>query len=504
MITRLQVDGFKNLVDIDLHFGPFTCIAGENGVGKSNIFDVLQFVSYLADYPVIEAVSKIRGGGEGQMNYNSISDIFRRTGASSSDKILIATEMIIPSKGVDELGQPARATGNYLRYELELSLAVDEMGRQVIKIDKEELIPITKKDASKRLLFPHAAKWRDKIIFNKRRSGSYISTGIFDGKTHINLHQDGGSSGRPNPFLADNMPRTILSTTRYASETPTVLLARREMQNWKFLQLEPSALRRPDDFDTLSSLIRVDSKGSNLPGTVFRLATSPEAKEEFGGAEGLYALLANSLSGLIPEVKEIRVDKDEKRRTLTLEVVNKDGTVFPARSLSDGTLRFLALSILDVDYTEDSLICLEEPENGIHPERIPIIISLLKDIPFDPFDIDTIDDLEVPLRQVIINTHSPGVVSEVPENSLVYVQQQLYVKKGQRFKGAVVLALPSTWRTKGSKAPSIKMGNLIAYLSPVKKTNKSNTVDGEVEKKVKDNSGVLELFELLEDYATSN
>ncbi len=27
MITRLQVSGFKNLVDVDVRFGPFTCIA---------------------------------------------------------------------------------------------------------------------------------------------------------------------------------------------------------------------------------------------------------------------------------------------------------------------------------------------------------------------------------------------------------------------------------------------------------------------------------------------
>ncbi len=497
------MDGFKNLVDIDLRFGPFTCIAGENGVGKSNIFDVLQFVSYLADYPVVEAISKVRGGEDGRVNYNSVADIFRRTGGSSSNRISIAAEMIILSTGVDELGQPAKATGNYLRYELELSLEFDGEGRQLIKIDGEQLIPLKKSQSGRTLSFPHAPKWREKTVYNKRRGGPYISTEVLDDTTYINLHQDGGSSGKPNPFLADNLPRTILSTARYASETPTILLARREMQNWKFLQLEPSALRRPDDFDKLSTRIRVDSDGANLPGTVYRLATSAEVEDEFGGSEGLYATLANSLSELIPDVREIRVDKDEKRRTLTLEVVNKDGTVFPARSLSDGTLRFLALSILDVDYTEDSLICLEEPENGIHPERIPVIISLLKDVPFDPFDSSTDEGIKQPLRQVIINTHSPGVVSEVPEGSLVYVQQRGYVKNGQRFSGASVLALSNTWRTKDGKTPAIKMGKLLAYLSPVKNTSRSVSRK-KSEKKVKENLGVLSLFELLDEYATSN
>jgi len=39
MLTRLKVTGFKNLVDVDIKFGPFTCIAGANGVGKSNLFE---------------------------------------------------------------------------------------------------------------------------------------------------------------------------------------------------------------------------------------------------------------------------------------------------------------------------------------------------------------------------------------------------------------------------------------------------------------------------------
>jgi len=41
MLTRLRVNGFKNLIDVDLHVGPFTCIAGANAVGKLNLFDVI-------------------------------------------------------------------------------------------------------------------------------------------------------------------------------------------------------------------------------------------------------------------------------------------------------------------------------------------------------------------------------------------------------------------------------------------------------------------------------
>nr|WP_242046569.1 AAA family ATPase [Cylindrospermum sp. FACHB-282] len=62
MLTRLKVSGFKNLVDVDVRFGPFTCVAGANGVGKSNLFDAIRFLSAIADRPLIDAALSVRDG----------------------------------------------------------------------------------------------------------------------------------------------------------------------------------------------------------------------------------------------------------------------------------------------------------------------------------------------------------------------------------------------------------------------------------------------------------
>ena len=60
MLTRLKVSGFKNLVGVDVRFGPFTCIAGANGIGKSNLFDAIRFLSLTANYPLLEAALRVR------------------------------------------------------------------------------------------------------------------------------------------------------------------------------------------------------------------------------------------------------------------------------------------------------------------------------------------------------------------------------------------------------------------------------------------------------------
>ena len=57
MLTRLHVRGFKSLHDVEVEFGPFTCVAGLNGVGKSNLFDAIRFLHLLATRSIAEAVT---------------------------------------------------------------------------------------------------------------------------------------------------------------------------------------------------------------------------------------------------------------------------------------------------------------------------------------------------------------------------------------------------------------------------------------------------------------
>lgn len=472
MLTRLKVSGFKNLIDVDVRFGPFTCVAGVNGVGKSNLFDAIRFLSLLANKTLIEAALSVRAEGGSASDLHSL---FHRVGDQYADRMSFEAEMIVPEKAVDDLGQTAEASITILRYLLELNYRQNIPNATSfgsLEIVKEELSHIKKGEAGKHLLFPHIKKkWRDSVVVGARRSPFISTEGEGDARV-IKLHQDRRGTGRPGGRTlarsAGNLPRTVLSVAN-AAESPTVLCARREMESWRILQLEPSALRKPDDMNASPHL---SINGAHLPANLYHLAHSSN-KKHVVDPDFIYSQVANRLAKLIGDVSKVWVDRDDKREILTLQVRGTDGTDHPARSLSDGTLRFLALSVLELDVQAQGLICLEEPENGIHPERIPAMLQLLRDIATDPEE--PVDETN-PLRQVIVNTHSPPVVSEVPDDSLMIAETREDIRDGRRFNKVCFSCLSDTWRTDAPEKPSIvSKGKLMAYLNPASPTQTRKT-----------------------------
>lgn len=446
MLTRLKVNGFKNLVNVDLRFGPFTCIAGSNGVGKSNLFDAIRFLSALSEGSLLEAAREVRGGRTAD-----VRGLFHRVGDDYDDVMSFEAEMIVPQTGEDNLGQRAVASMTFLRYKLTLAYRPADGG---LEVRREELAHINKGDAPREILFDHKREWRDSAVVG-RRTSPFISTQENQpGGEIIFLHLDRGTegSGKPAPRLAHSLPRTVLQAAN-AAEHRTAVIARREMQSWRLLRLEPSAMREPDEFNAPS---RLSEQGEHLPALLSRLAQNDEAR--------VYATAANRLSELIADVREVGIDRDEKRELLTLWAKGDDGTPHAARALSEGTLRFLALAVLAQDPESQGVLCLEEPENGIHPERIPAMIRLLKDIAVDPQRPVGEDN---PLRQIIVNTHSPAVVGLVDDSDLVAAELQEQVRGGQRFKAVVFRTLPGTWRAEGIEDRDLMPRNrLLAYLSP--------------------------------------
>src|SRR5512137_748353 len=201
MLTRLKITGFKNLVDVDVRFGPFTCIAGANGAGKSNLFDAIMFLSALADNPLIDAAKEVRDEGG---RASDIRNLFHCVGENHAAKMTFEAEMIVPERGVDDLGQEAKAKITFLRYLLTIGFRSDSFSRSGgLELLYEELSHINLGTASQNILFPHkAAAWRYSAVKGRRSGGAFISTQGEGKERIIELHTDGEGGGRPRLILS--------------------------------------------------------------------------------------------------------------------------------------------------------------------------------------------------------------------------------------------------------------------------------------------------------------
>lgn len=451
MLTRLKVSGFKNLVETEVRFGPFTCIAGYNGVGKSNIFDAIRFLALLADHSFVDAARQTRGGSDPASLFTSWGD----------GRMRFECDLVVPSSGRDDFHQAAEATHTYLTYVLELFLVAGDAGGERIQLAHEELTYIPFGDTKKRLAFGPSRDWIEAAVRKSQRRVGYIETEDVDGQRRVRLSADkmrdeektkrGG--GRPSDFLASTLPRTVLSAANNADEARTAVMARAEMRSWRILQLEPSSLRLPDDFHAPTTLT---VEGKHLPATLHRMAAVPD------GARVL-AEVSNHLAKLVSDVREVRIVRDDARRALQLVLAMTTGHEFSAASLSDGTLRFIALSVLERDPEASGLFCLEEPENGIHPERVGVMMRLLTDMATNT---DEAVGSENPLRQVIVSTHSPIVVAHTRAEELLFADHRDAGPPSRALHRALVLRpCTETWRSKVPGSPAaVGKGKLIDYL----------------------------------------
>lgn len=443
MLTRLKVKGFKNLVDAEVRLGPLTCIAGPNGAGKSNLFDVIHFLSLLADKPFDAAARSVRGGED-------FRDLFTRGG---DGRIELQCDVIIPREGSDDFGQPAEASYTYLAYELALRYEEHRgaLGAPRIVLEHEHLKCIAG-EAVERLGFEASTSWLGSVIQGSARRWAFIDTS----GTQAFLNQDPISDpeakgGYVQTFEIARLPRTVLSSAQSAEHHPTAVLLRQELRQWRQLQLEPSALRQPDDFAGPKGM---GAAGAGMAATLHRVASSSSDPED------VYAAVSNRVAELIDGVDEIRVDRDEGRRRFRLMMKDLHGVELPASSLSDGTLRFIALAVMDCDPTVQGLLCLEEPENGIHPQRVDAMLRLLAAMTVDP---SQAADESNPLRQVAFSTHSPIVVGNMSMNDVVFATPVGHGVGGRSVRGLELQGLGGTWRAEPREG--VAPGSVLAYLA---------------------------------------
>lgn len=400
MLTRIEIDGFKSFRDFSLDVPPFLVIIGRNAAGKSNLFDAIQFLSRLADDPLLEAAQQMRG---------DVADLFHRhTDGSQMPVMTFAVEVLLGASVTDAFGDTAEVNHSRLRYELAIELRSAGPGGS--------RRPYVLREAAYRIRQADDAAWR-----NRTRQWRELAEYSGHGRELLETDQDEqgraifsirqqGNQGRKRKLPATAATATVLSSLTTATEFPLLYALKRELQSWRLLHLDPSALRTPDSYDDPDSLA---PNGAHLANTLRYLAAATGTEDR---PDGALNDLSTDVAAVIPGVLQVRLAEDEARRQRQVEVVTRDEAPFSARVASDGTLRAIALLAALYDPRGAGLICFEEPENGIFPQRLAQFVRYLRalvDRSLEQHD----DGGGHRLTQLILSSHSPAILRALDEGS---------------------------------------------------------------------------------------
>lgn len=192
--------------------------------------------------------------------------------------------------------------------------------------------------------------------------------------------------------------RSILSQLRDPEHYPEItyigyLFARfRFYRDWEFGSL--AAVREPCDASLPNEYLEED--GSNLGVVLDRLLALPPVKRE----------LLSYLQTFYEDAADLRTSNQFGKVQTGLEEKHLTATI-PLARLSDGTIRWLELLTILLNPDPPPLVCIEEPELGLHPDMVHELGKLLL--------------LAATRMQLIITTHSDTLIEEFTETPDVVV-----------------------------------------------------------------------------------
>lgn len=157
-------------------------------------------------------------------------------------------------------------------------------------------------------------------------------------------------------------------------------------REWSFGRL--MALRQPQPADLPNDVLLPDAR--NLGLILSQLELSDASSE-----------LSARLRRFLPQFKRIHITPVGNTVQIFFHEEELHSPI-PATRLSDGTLRFLAMAALLTMPTPPPLICIEEPELGLHPDALSVVAEML---------------VSASARtQLIVTTHSDALVSALTEH----------------------------------------------------------------------------------------
>lgn len=388
MLRRIRIIGFKSLADVEVHLESLVVLFGPNAAGKSNFLDVLQLLSRIALKRTLKEAFEPPYRGKPletfHINELGLKGLVKQERLAFSIEVdLDLSEEIV--EGVNQQISAMRQSGNgagpgndrlhavqvkerRLRYRIEIEM-LPRTG--VVRVADESLIALN-------------IRWEP----NKKRKPFFARQGEY-----IHLRREGQAHPTYHERYLDH---SILSMPQYPAHFPHVVAAQNELASWKFFYFEPRERMR--FANPVKEVRHIGLMGEELAAFLNTLnAANPRQ----------FQAIEKSLNLLIPYIDAIEVSvSDFGEVELQLR---EHGVSMPARVLSEGTLRLLGiLALIGVKETP-AIVGLEEPENGVHPRRIPMLAELLR------------TRAETGRSQYFVTTHSPLLVDHLDQRHLYVV-----------------------------------------------------------------------------------
>ena len=336
----------------DLELKPLNVLIGPNGAGKSNLIEV---IGLLRAAPSDIMVPIREGGGGGNWLWRG------------EPKVTEARVEVV-------VGEPfVRSDKEPIRYSLAFGhfvFGIPSLNEEIGEVERTE----EGEHSSKRFL--------------ERRSGKVTLT---------YRDESGKKSQRELPPTDIRPGESILSQLkdpvqyRELTHLGIGLAGIHLYREWSFGRNTPPRLPQKADLPNHS----LAEDGRNLGMILNRLERDPKAKKQF----------LTALRKLYHGIDDYYVQVEAG----SVQVFLKEGSEqIPATRLSDGTLRYLCLLAILCHPSLPPLVCIEEPELGLHPDILPGLADLLR---------------ETSERcQLIVTTHSDTLVdalTDTPESIVV-------------------------------------------------------------------------------------
>lgn len=367
MITRIEALGFKCFHYTSQPVKAFQILVGPNASGKSAFLDILSFLSDILNHGPEKAL-------EMRSNTMNFKDLVWNGKGSAFE---LAVEASMP----DDIRNSLQDYG-FIRYEISMGLT-DEgrpciLKEQVLLLERNTEGPERSYD-----LFPAPPDPPRSIFYKKRQRGTrLVVSKVLNGNDNFysETYRAKGKGWAPSIRLGPQRSALANLPAEEDKFPASTWLKELLASGVHRFVLNSEAMRKPAPYSR-GKTFRTD--GSNLPWVIKDLIEKSSER---------FLDWLNHIRTALPEIEALSVTVRPEDSHAYLKVRYSSGLEVPSWGLSDGTLRFLALTLPAYIPKLQGVFLIEEPENGVHPAVMQSIYDSLNSI----YE-----------AQVFVATHSP-------------------------------------------------------------------------------------------------